>query len=980
MRNDARVPLELVTGPANSGKARTILDGVRGAVRDGREPLLVVPTAADAEHYRRELAAGGVVFGAQVERFDGLIRELGRRTGVAARPLSSLARERIAAAVSERATLRVLGGAAASAGFAGALTAFIAELESARVEPARLRVALRAWAGADRGRRAYGEEVATLYGGYRDALARLGRPDRELYAIQALDALRREPSLWGATPVFFYGFDDLTPLELDAVDVLARVAGAPVSLSLSYEPGRLAFSGRATTFAELLPISTAHRALEPRVEHYAPASRAALGHLERHLFEADAPTADPGEAIELLEGGGERAELELVGARIAELVGAGMEPGEIAVVLRSPDAHGPLLEQILRDLELPYTLARRVRFADTAAGGGLLALLRCALLGGSAEDLLRWLRTPGLLERPEFADRLEARMRAVGARSATQARAAWEREHWPLEAIDRLHQAHERGPGALLERVASELERLFAAPWRRQAPLLSGTERDEARALARARRSLEDLRELVAAAPELAPGPAELARALEELEVLAGEAPRPGAVIVADPLALRARRVRALFVCGLQEGSFPAPARPEPFLSDADRRELASASGLRLGGGQDTLGAERYLFYATLSRAEERLFVSWRTADDEGNPLSPSLFIDDVCDLFGLELRARRGRRELGAVDWPGQQPPGAGQARRGSALRAGNARPRPIAALEDAEVLAWLGARPVWSASALEAWAGCPVRWFVERLLSAEDLEPDPEPLVRGGLAHAVLETTLSRLAERTGSALLRPERLPLLRELLHEALGEQAAQRPISANPERRRAALRRLEADLERYLAHAASTHGDFVPTHFELEFGFEDSSYPPLELDDGAMPIRGRIDRVDVDVEHGHAIVYDYKGKQAPGAEYWATDRHFQVALYMRAVERLLGLRAVGGFYQPLGAVRQEPRGVLVDGVAAAAQPGDIKSADEAQALIDAAIAGAREALDQARAGSLEPRSPTCAFRGGCRYPAICRCES
>ena len=34
--------------------------------------------------------------------------------------------------------------------------------------------------------------------------------------------------------------------------------------------------------------------------------------------------------------------------------------------------------------------------------------------------------------------------------------------------------------------------------------------------------------------------------------------PSPGAVAVLDPLALRARRVRALFVCGLQEGVFPA--------------------------------------------------------------------------------------------------------------------------------------------------------------------------------------------------------------------------------------------------------------------------------------------------------------------------------------------------------------------------------------------------------------------------------------
>jgi len=36
-----------------------------------------------------------------------------------------------------------------------------------------------------------------------------------------------------------------------------------------------------------------------------------------------------------------------------------------------------------------------------------------------------------------------------------------------------------------------------------------------------------------------------------------------------------------------------------------------------------------------------------------------------------------------------------------------------------------------------------------------------------------------------------------------------------------------------------------------------------------------------------------------------------------------------------------------------------------------------LAAAREAAAQAARGELEPRPPTCAFKGGCRYPAICR---
>ena len=50
------MPITLVTGPANSGKAQVVMEAVRRHLAHGEEPLLVVPTRADVEHYLRELA------------------------------------------------------------------------------------------------------------------------------------------------------------------------------------------------------------------------------------------------------------------------------------------------------------------------------------------------------------------------------------------------------------------------------------------------------------------------------------------------------------------------------------------------------------------------------------------------------------------------------------------------------------------------------------------------------------------------------------------------------------------------------------------------------------------------------------------------------------------------------------------------------------------------------------------------------------
>src|SRR3954447_16896286 len=78
------MPLTLLTGPANSAKARAVLGGVRASLE--RDPLLVVPTSADVERYRRELAEDGLVIGARVLTFDGLLGEIARRGAVAGRP------------------------------------------------------------------------------------------------------------------------------------------------------------------------------------------------------------------------------------------------------------------------------------------------------------------------------------------------------------------------------------------------------------------------------------------------------------------------------------------------------------------------------------------------------------------------------------------------------------------------------------------------------------------------------------------------------------------------------------------------------------------------------------------------------------------------------------------------------------------------------------------------------------------------------
>ena len=109
-----------------------------------------------------------------------------------------------------------------------------------------------------------------------------------------------------------------------------------------------------------------------------------LSHLERGLFETDAGRVHAGGALRLLEGGDERAELELVAGEIAKLLAEGIPPGEIAVLARMPAASADLLEEVFTAAGIPYSLQRRRRFADSSIGRALIGLLRCVPARGPA--------------------------------------------------------------------------------------------------------------------------------------------------------------------------------------------------------------------------------------------------------------------------------------------------------------------------------------------------------------------------------------------------------------------------------------------------------------------------------------------------------------------------------------------------------------------------------------------------------------------
>jgi RecB family exonuclease len=245
----------------------------------------------------------------------------------------------------------------------------------------------------------------------------------------------------------------------------------------------------------------------------------------------------------------------------------------------------------------------------------------------------------------------------------------------------------------------------------------------------------------------------------------------------------------------------------------------------------------------------------------------------------------------------------------------------------------------------------------------------------VRGRFMHQVLDAALTRLRGETESARVRPATLPRAKAIVREEIDARRERLPLSPHEPTARAAMRRLELDLDRYLEYEAAGEG-WEPEYLELRFGFEDADHAQLEIAGGELRVRGTIDRVEVDGER--AVVRDYKSSTGHPYAKWADDGILQVGLYLLAVQRLLGLTPTAGLYQPLrGDLRA--RGLVRSAVTLGEPlvPTDLVDDDTFDRCLDAVETLARDTARRLRAGELTPNPDSCAYRGGCAHPGICR---
>jgi ATP-dependent helicase/nuclease subunit B len=787
--------------------------------------------------------------------------------------------------------------------------------------------------------------LAELYADHEQRRAGFYSSEDGLIAADA-DAL-------GADQLLVYGVWQPTPLLLQALGLLAK----RVRITLMLPPGDDPVTHELTAWAD------AHEATRTALDE--PGEQP-----QPHLVSAPDPTREVAETV--------RACL-----RWAD---SGIPFHEMAVVYRHSEPYRPLLEAAFREAGIPVYLHEGTPLTERPLGRRIAALLdlvdgdleRATVMTFLADARLpseTWERYGKVSAAGWDTDSRRAsvvrgadqwQQRLSGYRAELAARYAEDPPSWLRERLDRVD-ALQAFVADLDGQLKSRHER---ASWQDHLAWLRAlltTYVADAKDIVDALDGLAALDSLSDALPFERFREAVVA-ALEGLraaDVLGGG----GAFGVRGVALLDANTVRhlgftAVAVVGIAERRWPPPPRQDALLLDDEREALNAKHGWSLPLRAHGADPEPLQFALITAAADRELQLSVpRTQDGETRPVLASTFLlDAASQRAGRPVRV--GEFERVASELGRRVPAGrltATDAREAltelgylrslledgtplgvELLRRRMPRYDRVKHAEDAHWAAIYGphdgvlsaagaqhldghrafARP-FSPTSLEAYAKCPQKWFLGRVLGIKRDE-EPEELLRisamdrGSVFHAIVERFMRELPVRPPKPSDRESLAVIAEAELDRARADGLTGHPVLWAGDR--AAIRE---DIERWFEHelADERAHDFDQADYEVRFGPNPyggadgplASDEPLRIElpgGSAIEVTGRADRIDYRAVPAAFRVIDYKTGKSWGKEN-ALDggMALQLPIYLLAAAKALGLTPDVGEAQYFYATRK-----------------------------------------------------------------------
>ncbi|HLM99632.1 MAG TPA: PD-(D/E)XK nuclease family protein [Bryobacteraceae bacterium] len=584
--------MQLLTGPAGSGKTFSALETLREALHRGETSVrLLVPTATMAQHLRDELAREGLVFSPRsIQTISRFIESWVADVPEVSSALFTVLVERTV----HRLNLPEFQKVAHCAGLHARLAAVIDECASAACDARLLREHLTDGLG-----RAVARVFDEISGALKERRLALRSTRLSLAAARV-----EETGLGAAKTIWLDGFFSLTDPEIALVQAMAKHADVTVTLPTD--------GISAATRARLLSI----------------------GFKERRLTRQRVPPAR-----ELVVAPGTEREVDEIARRILEQVESGRLFREMSIIVRAPDIYARLLRATLERFGIPAKFYFDLVLTEQPAVRYLTGVIDAMLGGWQLDETLTVMKlAPGAgfsLPMDRFDFDVRKRMPGAGLGALRELAAA-------IESAD-------RRLGRLLDSF-SEVDKWRTLRWK---PAEWGAQLAGLRALYRPSRlrdgvghetvlewrsqaqALDVLEKAVIDAGQAFDASIPLSldefwpavKALLRLTPLRLIDQRRNVVHVLSAYEARQWELPVVFVCGLVEGQFPRYQAPDPFLPQHMRRRLKER-GLRIRTTEDIENEERFLFDSALHRATASVVMSYPKNDARAELNLPSLFLD----------------------------------------------------------------------------------------------------------------------------------------------------------------------------------------------------------------------------------------------------------------------------------------------------------------------------------------------------------------
>ena len=953
----------LVLGKAGSGKTHFVLQKFFHYVEEHKEDnvIFILPTYSQVEHLRDHILRVSAYKGyldTGLATFSGLAKRiLDHSDNTPQRePLNESEKDLVLSSILKNANTGYFTEVSDYAGFKSAFLSFIREIKENSLDPLAFKDVLKT---VQTGKRQSPfnlkcSELVTLYDNYQQALSQNSFLDKEDLLELAQSHLNKN-TLSEVELLLVDGFHDYTQLELKFLAKLTSLV-PKVYITLPHQtsdPVPHAFRVSHKTYSRLTGLGLR----ELRLDENKRTTSQMLRHIEANVFsqpeEPFVPESDsPDMSLQITAAANMQDEVEQIARRIRKLThGERYAFSQITVIFRNIEKYQDLVEDTFTRFSIPVRIygknslkenplikaimntiniftdkwqdeaVWKVLKSNTGIDINLINELELEYLKkGQTDDYNKWLELTSDSELKPVSDFLEQLKKIFGK---------LEGRHTFRHYSD----------------CISDIVNLYYKPAFSTYGKLTGGYRTNIIDLLKS--DAGALREFISilnnpTMEELA-WSAETIMFEEFLHTLESQAAltsykkkdrRKEVVNVIDVLEARQWEMPVVFVGGLLEKEFPRQVRENLFLKDYYRSRLNAEGKIVLREASEKMDEERYLFYIAITRAREKLYLSYPSANSNGNLTLPSFFLSDIHKLFSEKVcKEITIQRNLSSIipepeeiitstdsksfiyyhlntPYVSEKE----QNKKDIALWLYNNSEEGSSFREDLCMLTALidsynnlqlkfsdkriikkisGASRRFSPTKLKDYAQCPYKYFGSTTLNLRQAIPKSlDSRMQGSIIHKVLEEYFKDtkditkifndvFKQKTRGMIIGFEEMKIRNEMIKTLLAFES------------------MESD---------SDTSTFKPSMFEVKFG--DEEIETLQIGDsnnGGIEISGKIDRVDITEVNGEKIgaIIDYKYGQT---EFKSTDLEegldLQLPIYLLALREVFNIVPVSAEFYAL----------------------------------------------------------------------------